>query len=876
MSIQPKNRKDSRRFTKLMSLVLSASLVFGNVAIAYANPNDADQLDIIDDYVEAQAGEGSEGTVSGISIVSQDVAVSFGDVETLKVSINEGTESVSAAALIKDKAGEKKSVIISDNLAVSSTDLGKVKVSFNQIENISTLSVGDTCKVSANVTIEDTVSAGGVSFCGTSANASTNVEVEIVSASETPTPTPPEPEGPIINPDGSISINKGVEVSVNVKPDTASTNSTNAADIKKALDTLKVDEVKISANTLSAADLALSTNKVNVTLVVNETKGVKKDSEKNVDAIVSINGSVELKDSVSYSGIKTVEGVATITLNEKEPEKPVVNPDGSISINKGVAVSVNVKPETASVNSTNATAVKAALDTLKVDEVKISGNTLSAADLALSTNKVNVTLVVNETKGIKKDSSKNVDAIVSINGSVELKDSVSYSGIKTVEGVATITLNEKEPEKPVVNPDGSISINKGVAVSVNVKPETASVNSTNATAVKAALDTLKVDEVKISGNTLSAGDLALSTNKVKVTLVVNETKGVKADSAKNVDAIVSINGSVKLGSVSYSGIKTVEGVATIKLDENASTSDNATDIKDVAVTVTGSPASSTVASQAAAKAKADSLKPSKVTVSGVALTADQLKNVTVKFAVGTVTTTSKDNVTATVTINKPIEVKGVTYTGTKTVTKAATIKLAPASQSIKLNKAADKAISFKEGKKGSKTIAIKNVKTSLKVTVTKADQKKIKATVQKGNKIKIDSKKKAGTATVKIQAISNTNYKASNTLTVKVTIVPKKQATGKAANVKVVSKTKKVAKVTWKKPAKGKNINGYEVQYASSKKALKNGKSIIVKGAKKKSVTIKKLASKKKVYVRVRPVYIKNGATNPSKSWSAVKNCKVK
>ena len=87
----------------------------------------------------------------------------------------------------------------------------------------------------------------------------------------------------------------------------------------------------------------------------------------------------------------------------------------------------------------------------------------------------------------------------------------------------------------------------------------------------------------------------------------------------------------------------------------------------------------------------------------------------------------------------------------------------------------------------------------------------------------------------------------------------------------VKSSQKKKLKATWKTVS---GAEGYQIQY-SKKSNFKSAKTVTVKGASKKTATIKKLSSKKKYYVRVR-AYKTIGGKKVYTSWSAKKSVKVK
>lgn len=110
------------------------------------------------------------------------------------------------------------------------------------------------------------------------------------------------------------------------------------------------------------------------------------------------------------------------------------------------------------------------------------------------------------------------------------------------------------------------------------------------------------------------------------------------------------------------------------------------------------------------------------------------------------------------------------------------------------------------------------------------------------------------------------NYEEASA-TVAITVKPKK-----ATISKVVSPKKARVKVTWKKDSKA---SGYQVVYASNKSFTKNVTTVSVKKNTKTSATIKKLTSKKRVYVKVRSYKTVNGKKMYGK-YSKVKSVKVK
>ena len=114
------------------------------------------------------------------------------------------------------------------------------------------------------------------------------------------------------------------------------------------------------------------------------------------------------------------------------------------------------------------------------------------------------------------------------------------------------------------------------------------------------------------------------------------------------------------------------------------------------------------------------------------------------------------------------------------------------------------------------------------------------------------------------QTVSPTNNKKTNPSTNKVT-VPKP---AKVKSVKLTAKKKKL-NVKWKKVS---GATGYEVMYAKNNKFTKGKKTIKVK---KNKITLKRLKSKKKYFVKVRAYKTINGNTSYGK-WSKVVKKKAK
>ena len=95
-----------------------------------------------------------------------------------------------------------------------------------------------------------------------------------------------------------------------------------------------------------------------------------------------------------------------------------------------------------------------------------------------------------------------------------------------------------------------------------------------------------------------------------------------------------------------------------------------------------------------------------------------------------------------------------------------------------------------------------------------------------------------------------------------------KPVTPKATSIKKIKAQKKSLKVTLKKV---KDVKGYQVSYSTSKKFKKSK----TKTSSKTALTIKKLKSKKKYYLKAR-TYVVNDGKNVTSAWSKAKSKKTK
>ena len=94
----------------------------------------------------------------------------------------------------------------------------------------------------------------------------------------------------------------------------------------------------------------------------------------------------------------------------------------------------------------------------------------------------------------------------------------------------------------------------------------------------------------------------------------------------------------------------------------------------------------------------------------------------------------------------------------------------------------------------------------------------------------------------------------------------------KPTQKKLKSKSKKQLNVSWKKD---KNVSGYEIKYSTSSKFTRKTTKTVKAGKKSTGVTVKKLKSRKKYYVKLRSYKTINGKKYYS-SYSSTKSIKTK
>ena len=169
-------------------------------------------------------------------------------------------------------------------------------------------------------------------------------------------------------------------------------------------------------------------------------------------------------------------------------------------------------------------------------------------------------------------------------------------------------------------------------------------------------------------------------------------------------------------------------------------------------------------------------------------------------------------------------------------------------------------VSSKTVTMGKKKMALADwMTTDGKVTYKSSDSKTVKIS---GNQF---IALKPGKAVITISAKQGQNYNALPATKVTITVRPL-NTTG----VALKSARKGQAKVSWK-PVK--SISGYQIQYSSSAN-MKKAKFVNAKSS-AKNITVKKLSSKKKCYIRIRTYKTIKGKKYYS-DWSKVKKVKVR
>ena len=161
----------------------------------------------------------------------------------------------------------------------------------------------------------------------------------------------------------------------------------------------------------------------------------------------------------------------------------------------------------------------------------------------------------------------------------------------------------------------------------------------------------------------------------------------------------------------------------------------------------------------------------------------------------------------------------------------------------------------------SKTITMSSKKQNIAESVTTDGKITYKSSDSKTVKISGDKfiALKPGKAVITISTEQGANYNAASDKKITITVRPLN--TGKVTSK---SSAKGQIKISWKA---AKSVSGYQVQYSRSA-TMKNAKSATVK-SNTRSMTLRKLSSKKNYYIRIRTYKVVNGKKYYSK-WSTV------
>ena len=853
MNGQTKNRKDRRRFAKLMSLMLSASLMFGNMAVASAGVVEGNPDAILPDNME-----------------SPNIENEFGDGE-----LQAGTESNNGALTLVVSPNEMDWYHgkVSVSCSVSGSTSYNVYVSDNTTVEIGSAVSVDSGMISAGDSYKDVYEVS-------SNDVSKNVIVAVsdrqaYSSIGRVNLAEPDREGII-----SANINEGTVISVNISGDEVNVSPEASADVIRLLadkpedqETVSGDDaweytwaidkgvsegapvaLKIKAtseNGYYTGEQEISTNAV-VTSVVSdeETQGETK-SISTADVKVEVSPSekiIENEDITTSEWLKENFTVNKLTIDNAEVD---------LSANENVTVDLSVSDITATASGNVAATVKISENTTVmagsesyngskemtgVASVKLEGgvnppqpgvaksistadvkvevlpdvNTISDDNIAtdgwlkdnFTVNKLtidNTEVKLSENANVTVDlsvsditatASGNVTAIVKISENTTVMiGSQSYNGSKVVTGVATVKLEGG------VNPP-----QPGVAKSISTADVKVEVLPSEKTVSGADLVTagwLK-NNFTINKLTIDNAEVKLSEN-ANVTVELS-AKDITKTASGNVTATVKIseNTTVMAGTQSYNGTTTAEDAGNYviaAIDEKDHLTMAYCKV-DKAVIKTVEVAAGKLNLKVNIKdGKADVITTNQPTVTKIngkvvpeGLTS---KDFTFEWEVPTSPTKGQkiDLVVKAAAGNRYYTGNAKTPIGTinsvTTTKKAQTIKVTPASVSLK-----------QSATKKSKTIKVASAKGTIKATLDKAGEKIVKMSTNK-NKTRITvapkNKKAVGVAKITIKAEATPTYKASKEITVKVTIVPKKKASAKITNIKITPLKKKgQAKVTWK------------------------------------------------------------------------------
>lgn len=932
-----KDRKSRRRFAKLMSLTLSASLMLGNVVFAYAgveNPNTPLSDDPNLTIQQEQNGAIIEDALNEGQATAGEVDISTFPSSSFNVSVNPTSISINPvsdpnAEIAKQMRVTSINLVSGDGtvlLSYNSSNSGN-KLSLNQLSaslnDITSKEISRESVSNISATVKVTTSTGDLT-ASSNADGKHYTGAQVVKQVATVS----------WNDEGStsknaISINTP-GLSVTATPSEKTLNFATGTPSENILEALSAN--KISANVTRDWDTSsiLTNDKLTVTTTSPWTTSDNKTYTCNVK--VNVNGTVE-QDGVFYDG--TVSDVPVIVDVTYTSSKDDITAKTVTAALKDSSISINVdKKELPSIKVAN-------IESLSVDNVGVASTNLTDNnwEFKLSANGLD-TAQVNAT----------VSADLLVKATASNND---YTGSATVKNVAMIKVvsdngTPKDPEK-ITNVNGvlkdknisanindinktgkmDISINKLSSLSVNGK----AVPSANMTDKnwKLELSTNKAPASISVGDKLSANLLVTATstntaytgngtivNAATITVISGNnkpgedtTKHILAVSPKEVNwdgDTITVSSATAKECTLYRADKAIisdsdlAGLTTVSanckfVSGNATYKTNWEDAGKYIAAVTGEKDTFSVSNCYVGKKVA--VKDVKVNKTDFKITMKDGKAVEEigKITVGNVNGKTDPKVSiddfnfewdipGNAKVNDAVKIKFTAkatnkyYTGSCSVTVGKVIKVTttPVIKKSNTMKVSKTALTFKVGDKKAQTIKVTKAQGKITYTIDKKGKKVIKVTANKANtslKVTPKTKKAAGVATITIKAAGNSAYNAA-TKKITVTVMPKQKPTAKVKSVKVVSKKAKTAKVTWKAIKNDKKVNGYQIQYATSKKGLSKGKLITVQGAKKATYTIKKLKKGKKIFVRVRAVNTKNGASNPSKKWSAVKSCKVK